>query len=184
MLVSQCLQGDSSAWETIVTSYRGRIGRMVCRYANLRDEADDLTQEVFIRVYRNLKTFRADTGSLSHWLSRVGRNLVFDRLRRQHRESRWQVVEDLETLNVGDERTAAPDHNVGRHEVTRLLRRSLRLLSPDLREAIVLRYIKELSYQEIAQRLGVPDGTAKSRVNRGRAKLAFHLSRLGVRRVS
>jgi RNA polymerase sigma-70 factor (ECF subfamily) len=184
VLVSRCLQGDTSAWEVIVRSYRGRIGKMVWRYATLRNEVDDLTQEVFVRVYCNLQTFRSDTGSLSHWLNRVGRNLVFDRLRQRQRGSRCQAVEDLESLNLTDEKTAAPDHDIGRLEMSNLLRRGLRLLSPDLREAIVLRYIEEMSYQEIARRLGVPDGTAKSRVNRGRAKLAFHLSRLGVRRAA
>ena len=75
-----------------------------------------------------------------------------------------------------------PERHISRMEASSLLRRCLRLLPNDLQEALNLRYLEEMSYQDIARRLGVPDGTVKSRVNRGRARLAFHLTRLGFSR--
>lgn len=178
-LVNQCLQGDASAWEVMVQSYRGRIATIVCRYARLRQEVEDLTQDVFLKVHLNLNTFRSDTGAFSPWLSRVGRNLVYDHMRRERQNMQRRALEDSEALNLRDERTTTPEWNIARTEMSCLLRRGLRLLSPDLQEALILRYMEEMSYQEIARKLGVPDGTVKSRICRGCAKLAVHLARLG-----
>jgi RNA polymerase sigma-70 factor (ECF subfamily) len=73
-LVERCLQGDDAAWETVVKSYGKRIYNLSYRYSNRKDEAEDLTQEIFIRVYQNLKSYRSEAGSFQNWILRVGRN--------------------------------------------------------------------------------------------------------------
>ncbi len=171
VLVNRCLQGDSAAWETIVQSYGHRIARLVGRYTRLRGETEDLTQEVFLRVYLNLCTFRADSGKLSHWVTRVGRNLVIDYLRRNRHALKHQGSDCLESLNLRND-APTPEASVARQEVSWLLHRGLDVLSPELQEVLVMRYLEELSYREISRRLGLPDGTVKSRISRGRARLA------------
>lgn len=176
VLVSRCLQGDSSAWETIVSSYGKSISRLVRRYTHLREETDDLTQEVFLRVYLQLRTFRADSGKLSHWVARVGRNLIIDRLRRTRHSWRHRDTGELETLNLPNEQAPTPESSVVRDEVSCLLRRCLAILAPELQQVLVMRYLEEMSYEEISRRLLVPKGTVKSRISRGRARLAIIFS--------
>ena len=172
ILVSQCLRGDSLAWEQIVSSYAGRIGRLVGRYTRLRGEAEDLTQEVFLRVYLHLGTFRADSGKLSHWVTRVGRNLIIDYLRRNRHFMRQRGTEKLESLNLQSDQIPTPEMSIARDEIARTVRRGLEVLAPDLQEVLVMRYFEEMSYQEISRRLGLPNGTVKSRISRARARLA------------
>jgi len=179
-LVNRCLQGDASAWETMVSSYTRRIGSLVYRYSRRREEVEDLTQEILLRVYRNLNTFRADTGNLNNWVVSVGRNLIIDHLRQRKHYPQSGGSQELETLNLKDDQGPTPEGNVELAEACRLLRHSLRMLSPELQEAVVLRYLKEMSYDEIARQLGVPNGTVKSRINRGRAKLAGLLGKRGL----
>jgi RNA polymerase sigma-70 factor (ECF subfamily) len=180
-LVGRCLQGDASAWEAMVTSYGPRIGRIAHRYAPLRGDVEDLKQEVFLRVYCSLATFRADTGNLSHWIVRVGRNLIVDYLRRSRHLPKCSSGGEPEMHGLPDQETASPERYTTQNEESCILQKSLRLLTPELEEALVLKYLKEMSYAEIAGRLGIPDGTVKSRVRRGREKLAYHLSRQGLR---
>jgi RNA polymerase sigma-70 factor, ECF subfamily len=176
LLVHLCLQGDAAAWETVVSSYRTRISRMAYRYRNLRNDAEDVTQEVFFRVFRNLATFRADSGSLENWVVRVGRNLLIDHFRASRRFRRFGGSYELESLKLKDERCLPPDRSLEGMEDSEALMAGLQSLQSDLKEAVVLRYIEGMSYQEIARRLGVPQGTIKSRINRGRAKLATLLA--------
>ncbi|MBM3791333.1 MAG: sigma-70 family RNA polymerase sigma factor [Acidobacteria bacterium] len=179
-MVKRCLQGDGLAWETMVNSYSRRIGGLVYRYSRNREEVEDLTQEIFLRVYRNLNSFRADTGNLNSWMVSVGRNLVIDHLRQSRHCPQSNGSVELEGLNLSDERGPSPERTVARAEASRLLRQGLRLLSPELKEAVVLRYMEEMTYAEIARHLGVPNGTVKSRINRGCARLASLLSKRGL----
>ncbi len=180
ILVDRCLQGDSAAWETIVKSYGHRIARLVWRYTCLRGETEDLTQEVFLRVYLNLCTFRADSGNLSHWVTRVGRNLIIDYLRRNRHALKNQGSDRLESLNLQNE-DPTPEASIVRREISWLLHRGLDVLTPELQEVLVMRYLEDMSYREISRRLGVPDGTVKSRISRGRARLADFCSRQAAR---
>lgn len=176
-LVNRCLQGDAAAWETVVSSYGARIRRMAYRYVGRRDEAEDLAQEVFFRVYRHLGTFRAETGSFQNWVVRVGRNLMIDYFRQSRRFQQYGGSRELETLKLRDEQGPAPDRAVECSETSEILMEGLRGLSPELKEAVVLRYLEGMSYQEIADCLRVPEGTIKSRINRGRLRLARLLAR-------
>lgn len=176
VLVNRCLQGDAAAWESVVHSYGPRIQRMACRYGILRNEAEDLAQEVFVRVYRHLETFRADTGSLQNWVVRVGRNLLIDHFRASRRIQDRGGTKELEEMKLKDEQVLPPDRVLERSEAAEIVENVLQVLSPELKQAIVLRYIEGMTYQEMADHLGVPEGTVKSRINRGREKLARRLS--------
>jgi RNA polymerase sigma-70 factor (ECF subfamily) len=176
MLVRRCLDGEAAAWETLVRTYGRQIGRMVRRYAYLKEEAEDLTQEVFLRVYLNLGTFHPGSGKLAHWVRRVGRNLIIDHMRRNHRFKACRGSEPLESLCLSDDRPATAEAKVARNEVSKLVHDRLSLLAPELQQVIVLKYLKEMSYEEISRMLGMPEGTVKSRLFRGRAQLADQLS--------
>jgi RNA polymerase sigma-70 factor (ECF subfamily) len=183
-LVERCLQGDDSAWEAVVKSYGKRIYNLSYRYTNRRDEAEDLTQEILIRVYQNLKSYRAESGSFQNWILRVGRNLIIDHYRQVRRYPQTGGSEDLEAMNIQDEKIPNPQRKVEQAEASRFLQDGLQSLAPELKEAIVLRDLEGMAYNDMADLLNVPEGTVKSRINRGRLELAKLLlkrrSQLGV----
>jgi RNA polymerase sigma-70 factor (ECF subfamily) len=173
-LVSRCLRGDEAAWEDLVRLHTRRVYALCFRFTGSTQEAQDLTQEVFLRVFRTVRTFRSAEGSFATWLSRVTRNLLIDHYRRTRQERITESIE--EQLPVLEEEGGAaavrPDQQVAGREASEILQATLQKLSPDLREAVILRDLQELEYREIAAVLRVPEGTVKSRINRGRAELA------------
>src|SRR6185312_517567 len=173
-LVARCLGGDEAAWEELVRAHTRQVYGLCFRFTGSGSEAQDLTQEVFLRVFRTIKTFRSTEGSFNTWLARVARNLLIDHYRRTRQERVTDSIE--EQLPVLEEAGAAaserPDHRVAGREASEILQAALHRLSPDLREAVILRDLQELEYREIAEVLKVPEGTVKSRLNRGRAELA------------
>lgn len=171
-LVERCLQGDDSAWETIVGYYGKRVYNLSYRYVNRRDEAEDLTQDIFIKVYQNLKSFRPDMGSLQNWILKIGRNLIIDRYRQSRRFQAVGGMEEMEAMNLKDENTPDPLRAAEQEEASAFLMSGLVALPPELKEAIILRDLEKLSYQEITDLLAIPEGTVKSRINRGRLELA------------
>jgi RNA polymerase sigma-70 factor (ECF subfamily) len=177
-LVERCLQGQETAWEDLVKAHTRRVYAICYRFAGKDSEAQDLTQEVFMRVFRTLKSFRAGEGSFTVWLSRLTRNLLIDHYRRTKIERVTDSIEDQ--LPVLEERTALESRTDGilaGREASEVLQGALAKLSPELRETVILRDLEELEYREIAQVLNVPEGTVKSRLNRGRAELARILRR-------
>ena len=178
-LVSRCLSGDEAAWEELVRQHTRHVYGLCYRFTGSGAEAQDLTQEVFLRVFRTLKTFRSAEGSFGTWLARVARNLLIDHYRRTRQERVTDPIE--EQLTVLEEKGATaserPDHAVAGREASEILQAALQKLSPDLREAVILRDLQEMEYREIAEVLGIPEGTVKSRINRGRAELARLLRR-------
>ena len=171
-LVSRCLGGDQSAWEDLVRRHARRVYSLCYRFTGSAPESQDLTQEVFLRVFRTLKTFRAAEGSFTTWLTRVSRNLLIDHYRRSRQERRTEPIEEqISTLEETDA-VARPDAMLAGREASEILQVALQKLSPELREAVILRDLQEMDYREIAEVLGVPDGTVKSRISRGRAELA------------
>jgi RNA polymerase sigma-70 factor (ECF subfamily) len=132
-----------------------------------------LTQEVFLRVFKSVKSFRAGEGSFAVWLTRLTRNLLIDNYRRTKMERVTDSIEDQ--LAVIENRTARdgrPDAILAGREASEVLQGALAKLSPELRETVILRDLEEMEYREVAQILGVPEGTVKSRLNRGRSELA------------
>jgi len=173
-LVGRCLGGDETAWEELVRVHSRQVYGLCFRFTNSGSEAQDLTQEVFLRVFRTIKSFRSTEGSFTTWLSRVTRNLLIDHYRRTRQERVTDSIEEqLPVLEVeGAASSVRPDHQLAGREASEILQATLQKLSPDLREAVILRDLQELEYREIADVLGIPEGTVKSRINRGRAELA------------
>jgi RNA polymerase sigma-70 factor, ECF subfamily len=172
-LVERCLNGDEAAWETLVRTHTRRVYGFCYRFTGKESEAQDLTQDVFVRVFRSLKTYRSDEGAFGAWLARLSRNLLIDHYRRTRQERATESIE--EQLPMIEERAATsarPEGMLAGREASEILQAALQRLSPDLREAIILRDLQEMEYREIADILKIPEGTVKSRLNRGRAELA------------
>jgi RNA polymerase sigma-70 factor (ECF subfamily) len=171
-LVERCLQGDDSAWEAVVKLFGKRIYNLSYRYTNRRDEAEDLTQDIMIRVYQNLKSYRAESGSFQNWIMRVARNLIIDHYRQGRKFPQTGGSEELETMKIQDDKVPNPQRAAEQLEASQFLQRGLQSLSPELKEAIVLRDLEGMPYSDMAELLNVPEGTVKSRINRGRLELA------------
>lgn len=180
-LVARCLEGDESAWEDLVRTYTRRVYSICYRFTGRESEAQDLTQEVFLKVFRNVRSFRSGEGSFGVWLARLTRNLLIDHYRRSKNERVTASIE--EQLPVLEEKAAIEGRTeaaLAGREASEALQKALAKLSPELRETVILRDIEGLEYREIAQVLGVPEGTVKSRLNRGRSELARALRQMRV----
>jgi|SRR5581483_7083615 len=177
-LVARCLAGEQGAWDELIKTHTKRVYALCYRFTSRENEAQDLTQDVFLRVFKSLSSFRAGEGSFVVWLTRLTRNLLVDHYRRTKYERVTDAIE--EKLPVLEERTAQisrTDGMLAGREAGELLREALGKLSPELREAVILRDLQEMEYREIAHVLNIPEGTVKSRLNRGRAELARVLRR-------
>ena len=180
-LVRRCRAGDGAAWEEIVSTYSRRIYNLAYRFTSRTDAAEDLTQEVFVRVYRSLDQYDAKQGDLQNWLMRLARNLIIDDYRRRQRAPQNTHAEDLEghTYHLRASE-ASPQKEMERRELGQQVQAGIDKLPSDLRTCVILRDIEELSYQEIVELLKIPEGTVKSRINRGRIELAKILRRMRV----
>ena len=177
-LVERCLSGEQAAWEDLVKIHTRRVYSICFRFTGSEAEAQDLTQEVFLRLFRSLRSFRVGQGSFPVWLARLTRNLLIDHYRRNRMERATDSIEQqLPMLEEKVAMSARTDGLVAGREASELLQGALQKLSPELRETVILRDLEELEYREIAQVLNVPEGTVKSRLNRGRAELARILRR-------
>lgn len=184
-LVRRCVSGDAAAWQEIVQQYHRRIYNICYRFSGSADDASDLTQEVFIKMYRTLSTFDTTRASFMTWVTTVTRNLLVDHFRKGKYD---RVTDSLDAtpgnqengLTLADhleDRAPSPETRVRSQETQRLVHEALRRLSPELREAVILRDLQDLDYKDIAKVLNVPEGTVKSRINRGRTELARLLQR-------
>ncbi|HXZ41172.1 MAG TPA: sigma-70 family RNA polymerase sigma factor [Terriglobales bacterium] len=185
LLVRRCIAGDAAAWEELVQRYHRRIYNICYRFAGSADDAQDLTQEVFIKMYRTLNTYDIERGAFMTWVTTMARNLLVDHFRKTkqdrvtdsldvaptEREDAMPLSEQLQDSGL------APDARAQSQQVGETVHRALQKLSPDLREAVILRDLQDMDYKEIATVLKVPEGTVKSRINRGRAELARLLQR-------
>ena len=176
--IERCLAGEETAWEELVRIHTRRVYAICFRFTGSDHKAQDLTQEVFLRVFRSLKNFRAGEGSFTVWLGRLARNLLIDDYRKNKLDRASDSLE--ERLRMIENTTAASTRTDGMlagREASEVLQTALQKLSPELRETVILRDLEELEYREIAQVLDIPEGTVKSRLNRGRADLARILRR-------
>lgn len=180
-LVRRCRAGDGAAWEEIVQTYSRRIYNLAYRFTSRADTAEDLTQDVFIRVYRSLEQYDPKQGDLQNWLMRLARNLIIDDYRRRQRTPQDAHADDLEDHTYHLHTTGnSVQREMERRELGAQVQAGIDKLSPDLRTCVILRDIEELSYQEIVDLLQIPEGTVKSRINRGRIELAKILRRMRV----
>jgi RNA polymerase sigma-70 factor, ECF subfamily len=184
-LVRRCVSGDAAAWQEIVQQYHRRIYNICYRFSGSPDDASDLTQEVFIKMYRTLSTFDTTRASFMTWVTTVTRNLLVDHFRKGKYDritDSLDVVpgsheEGLTIAEQLEDHRASPESRMRSQETQRLVHEGLRRLSPELREAVILRDLQDLDYKDIAKVLNVPEGTVKSRINRGRTELARLLQR-------
>lgn len=176
-LVERCLSGDQEAWAEIVRIHRRKVFNLAYKFVGRHDEAEDLTQDIFLRIFKALHTFDR-RANFQTWLISISRNLCIDhyRSRRKERETMARDV-DASTLTP-PARERGPEGQLEQRDVRELVRAALAGLPPGLREAVVLRDLQEFSYIEIADRLNIPEGTVKSRINRGRLELARQVRRL------
>ncbi len=180
-LVERCLAGDEGAWESLVKMHTRRVYAICYRFTGSDTEAQDVTQDVFLRVFQSMRSFRAGEGSFGVWLTRLTRNLLIDHYRRGKMARATASIEDqLPMLEERPHIGGRADGMLEGREASEILQSALQKLSPDLREAVVLRDLEELEYREIADVLKVPEGTVKSRLNRGRAELGKVLRRMKV----
>lgn len=181
-LVQQCLQGDGSAWEELVRRHTRRIFNICYRFTGNGTQAEDLSQDVFLRVYKTLGSYRSAHGGFATWLTSVTRNLLIDHYRRTKHDRQTDSLEDAMPVVESKESGARrPDQQALLGELSSQVQSALTKLSPELREAVILRDLQQLEYNEIRQILDVPEGTVKSRINRGRIELARVLQQMGVR---
>lgn len=175
-LLPGCRSGDEAAWRTLVERYTRKVFGLAYRFTGKAAEAEDLTQEVFVKVYQTLHRYRETDGPFGAWLMAVARNHAIDHYRRG-RQERMRRTEDplvLETAPSGDEHPIA---ELERAERAKLVHTGLRSLPPDLRTPLVLCDLQGLPYDQIAAELQLPLGTVKSRINRARLELAKRLLR-------
>ena len=174
-LIERCLRRDNAAWETVVSRYGRRIFHIAYKFTGRADQAEDLTQEILLKVFKSLDKFNRDA-DLGTWLSSVARNYCIDRYRASKRE-REVVVEDLLALDLAPAASGNPYRQLEERDRRSLVRGALAQLPDKLREAVVLRDLQGLTYQEMADQLALPEGTVKSRINRGREELSRLLRR-------
>jgi RNA polymerase sigma-70 factor (ECF subfamily) len=175
--IQRAADGDQAAWDIIIQTYWRKVFNVAYRFVGTYEEAEDLTQEIFLKVFRSLGTFDR-RANFQTWLISISRNTCIDRYRSGRRD-RAVFAKEVDADTVPAEAPGpAPDARVEQQDRIGLLREALRALSPTLRNAVLLRDIHELSYQEIAAQLGVAEGTVKSRINRGRAELAKRIEAL------
>ena len=184
LIVTRCLHGDSGAWAELVKAHHRRVYGLCYRFTGSPHDSEDLTQEVFLKVYGNLSSFDGGRGSFQTWLTTLTRNLLVDHFRRNRQQRATDSIdagwEDSEEQQMAD-RLADPQRSPHEHaaakEIERMVQEALTRVSPELREAVILRDLQDMDYKEIAQVLKVPEGTVKSRISRGRAELARLLER-------
>ena len=158
-----------------------RIFNICYRFTGNSTEAEDLSQEVFLRVYRTLASYRSAYGGFATWMTSVTRNLLIDHYRRTKRDRITDSLDDKMAIVENKESAGRrPDQQALLGELSGQVQAALTRLSPELREAVILRDLQQLEYAEIRQVLAVPEGTVKSRINRGRIELARILQQMGV----
>ena len=187
-IVRRSMNGDSGAWAEMVRAHQKRVYGLCYRFTGNATDAEDLTQDVFLKVYTNLSSFDAARGSLPVWITTMTRNLLVDNFRRTRNQRAtssldegWDQTEELRPHLRAADRLAdagpSPHEAAARNELKKMVEQALMRVSADLREAVILRDLQDLDYKEIAQVLEIPEGTVKSRISRGRAELARLLER-------
>jgi RNA polymerase sigma-70 factor, ECF subfamily len=176
-LIQQCLAGDQQAWEQIVRQHRRKVFNIAYKFTGKHDEAEDLTQDIFLKIFKSLHTFDR-RANFQTWLVSVSRNLCIDHYRsvRKERETIDRDVDANELSPLSHD--PGPVAALEQQDRVALLKQAMAELPDTLRTAVLMRDIQELSYQEIADKLRLPEGTVKSRINRGRTELARQIRKL------
>ncbi len=184
VVVGRCLGGDSVAWTELVRAHHRRVYSLCYRFTGSPQDSEDLTQDVFLKIYGNLGSFDSTRGSFQVWIATLTRNLLVDHFRRSRQlratdsiDAGWDDPEDGRPADRLTDSRPTPHENAATQELQKMVQEALTRISPELREAVILRDLQDLDYKEIAQVLHIPEGTVKSRISRGRAELARLLER-------
>jgi RNA polymerase sigma-70 factor (ECF subfamily) len=183
-VVRRCMDGDSGAWAELVRTHHKRVYGLCYRFTGNAADAEDLTQDVFLKIYSNLASFDTARGSLQVWIATMTRNLLVDNFRRTRNQritgsldEGWDETDELRPADRLMASGPSPHESAAQKELARMVQGALSRVSVELREAVILRDLQDMDYKEIAQVLGIPEGTVKSRISRGRAELARLLER-------
>ena len=183
-IVRRCMDGDSGAWSELVRTHHRRVYGLCYRFTGNPTDAEDLTQDVFLKVYSNLSSFDTARGSLQVWITTLTRNLLVDNFRRTRNQRAtgslddgWESTEELKPIDRLTANGPSPHESAASKELAKMVQNALARVSVELREAVILRDLQDMDYKEIAQVLSIPEGTVKSRISRGRAELARLLER-------
>jgi len=176
-VIQRCLQGDQSAWDLIVRQHWRKVFNVAYKFVGKHDEAEDLTQDIFLKIFKSLDTFDR-RANFQTWLISISRNLCIDHYRSVRKE-RETIDRDVDANDLSPtSHEPGPVAALEQRDRVMLLREAMSSLPGTLRTAVLMRDIQELSYQEIADQLRLPEGTVKSRINRGRTELARQIRRL------
>ena len=187
-IVKHCIDGDNAAWSELVRGQHRRVYGLCYRFTGSTHDAEDLTQDLFLKLYGNLKNFDAAKGGFNTWITTLTRNMLVDHFRKTRLERAsdsfdqgWdQAGTDQEGLKLSERmasRAPSPHDQAATKELGSMVQAALARVSPELREAVILRDLQDMDYKEIAAVLRIPEGTVKSRISRGRAELARLLER-------
>ena len=179
ILIERLIARDERAFNELVTAYGRRVSALVMRMLGNKAEAEDLTQEVFVQVFKAIGTFRGES-KLSTWIYRIAVNLCKNRskyLRVRHSNEQDELEAVAERVDLGDARKAnvahieRPDEAMAGRQVEKIVQDAILQIDPAFRQCLILRDVEELSYEEIEQITGLAAGTVKSRIFRARAQL-------------
>ncbi|MCX6581572.1 MAG: RNA polymerase sigma factor [Candidatus Aminicenantes bacterium] len=170
-IVKKLKAGDTEAWNMLVESFSKKVYNLALNFAGNKDDAAEMTQEIFLKIYNNIDKFEEER-NFSSWVMKLSKNYCID-FWRKTKSSRQNIEldENLYTNSVHDHALTPEDSLIQKNDIA-YLRRKLQQLPPDLRSLIIMRDIQDYSYQEISESLDIPLGTTKSRINRARLKLA------------
>lgn len=170
-LVARCRRGEDGAWAELVEKYSRKVYAIAYHFTYDRSEAEEIAQDCFLKVWENLDKYHPSEASLLAWIAALSRNLCIDHFRKRRREKSFRFVSDdaVSTMLPG---TDDPEGDSVKRQRLRLLLDAIAELPDELAQVVMLRDLDGLDYKDIAAFLSLPDGTVKSRLNRGRIELA------------
>lgn len=172
-IIARARRGDADAFEQLVVAYRDQVFRLALRMCGSEADADEVAQEAFLSAWKALPNFRGES-QFSTWLYQLTTHAAIDLMRREKR----QIAADITEVSAADP-APSPQQQAEQSEQREIVRDAILQLAPEQREVVVLRFMEELSYEEIGAVLKLPSGTVKSRLNRAKAQLKEILSKSG-----
>jgi RNA polymerase sigma-70 factor, ECF subfamily len=168
-IIRECLEGRQGAWETLMNTYAKRVFNMAYQFCGNREEAEDLTQDIFLKLHHSLSKFDFQK-NFTAWLLTLSKNYLID----EYRRTKWERTQrdEFDERVLAQSALSGPEDNLARKETQALIWEGLNRLSSEMRMAVILRDLQGRSYEEMAEILDLPLGTVKSRVNRARLALA------------
>lgn len=168
-IIRECLEGRPGAWETLMRMYAKKVFNMAYQFCGSREQAEDMTQEIFLKLYHSLPKYDFEK-NFTAWLLTMSKNYLID----EYRRTKWEKTQrdDFNDQVLAQASWAGPEESLVHKEARALVWQGLNRLSPEMRMAVILRDLQGQSYEEMAEILGLPLGTVKSRVNRARIALA------------